>query len=92
MSTPINDGGPAFPHQPAVNANGEYILYGDCGMSLRDYFAGQCDPSIYSPLDTLQTKLDRKATLQELAVYIANIRLLEADAMIEVRKTKLTSK
>jgi hypothetical protein len=35
MSTPINDGGPAFP-APAYAAN-----ITDTGMSLRDYFAGQ---------------------------------------------------
>jgi hypothetical protein len=35
MSTPINDGGPAFP-APAYAAN-----ITDKGMSLRDYFAAQ---------------------------------------------------
>ena len=37
MSTPINDGGPAFPNVPS---NPDYESW-DSGMTLRDYFAGQ---------------------------------------------------
>jgi hypothetical protein len=40
MSTQHNDGGPAFPTPTVVNANSEF-QWGDNGMSLRDYFAGQ---------------------------------------------------
>ena len=35
MSTPINDGGPAFPVAETIH------VYGPNGMTLRDYFAGQ---------------------------------------------------
>ena len=35
MSTPINDGGPAFPVAETIH------VYGHNGMTLRDYFAGQ---------------------------------------------------
>lgn len=34
-----NNGGPAFPVQDEVYGNGDR-LYGSCGMSLRDWFAG----------------------------------------------------
>ena len=43
MSTPINDGGPAFP-VPSVSwkEKGEdCVAIGTRGMTLRDYFAGQ---------------------------------------------------
>lgn len=40
MSTPINDGGPAFPRNGMVYPNGQ-IEYPTEGMSLRDWFAGQ---------------------------------------------------
>jgi hypothetical protein len=37
MSTPINDGGPAFPNVPSDPLYQSW----DQGMSLRDWFAGQ---------------------------------------------------
>jgi hypothetical protein len=40
MSAPIDDGGPAFPVQGYDNPNHGW-QYGDNGMSLRDWFAGQ---------------------------------------------------
>jgi hypothetical protein len=47
MSTPIDDGGPAFPHQVRVHdydpATGLRVIspITDEGMSLRDWFVGQ---------------------------------------------------
>lgn len=41
MSTPINDGGPAFPMQGMHVNFGDGWITGQCGMSLRDWFAGQ---------------------------------------------------
>jgi hypothetical protein len=42
MSTPINDGGPAFPHDVVLKDAGNYRGTERCaGMTLRDYFAGQ---------------------------------------------------
>jgi hypothetical protein len=40
MSTPINDGGPAFPVADVIHPNGQ-VQYGANGMALRDWFAGQ---------------------------------------------------
>jgi hypothetical protein len=40
MSTPINDGGPAFPHFK-ITEKGHIELCPQDGMTLRDYFAGQ---------------------------------------------------
>ena len=42
MSTPINDGGPAFPVACSANGTPLRVSYQDTeGMSLRDWFAGQ---------------------------------------------------
>jgi hypothetical protein len=40
MSTPINDGGPAFPVADTIHTDGQ-VQFGFNGMTLRDYFAGQ---------------------------------------------------
>lgn len=52
---------------------------------LRDYFAVHCDVSLYNPQQTLESKLDRSATIKELADFIAEIKLIEADAMLAER-------
>jgi hypothetical protein len=36
-----NDGGHAFPIADAYDADGRLIAYGNAGMTLRDWFAGQ---------------------------------------------------
>jgi len=56
------------------------------GMTLRDYFAAHADVSIYTPLDNLTAKLNRKPTVGEMAEYIASIRTIEADAMLKARE------
>ena len=45
MSTPINDGGTAFPVPDSHYANGQ-VQYGTSGMSLRAYIAAQAMPAI----------------------------------------------
>jgi hypothetical protein len=57
----------------------------DIGMSLRDYFAASVDVLAYKPIEALQVRLDRHPTIGELAKYIAEIRHIEADAMIAER-------
>lgn len=44
MSTPIDDGGSAFPtteSHESINFPGQRDVYASAGMTLRDYFAGQ---------------------------------------------------
>ena len=45
MSTPINDGGPAFHVADTLHAKGQ-VQYGFNGMTLRDWFAGQALPTM----------------------------------------------
>lgn len=85
MNTPqIDDGGPAFPH--------DHQELGYChriaqpGMTIRDWFASQCDISAYNPIDTIIAALGEDFTVRQLATYIAEIRYCEADAMIAASK------
>lgn len=55
------------------------------GMSLRDYFAAKCDISVYAPVDSLYRKHGRNPTVNELAAWIAEVRFIEADAMLAAR-------
>jgi hypothetical protein len=55
-------------------------------MTLRDYFAGQCDVRAYGPGEAYELAYGRRPTISELAAYIAKIRLIEADAMLAARQ------
>ena len=87
MSTPINDGGPAFP-APAYAAN-----ITDKGMTLRDYFAGQALTSVLDSSGDLQTYYDHVAgskgdnnipSPRAMAKYSYEL----ADAMLAEREEK----
>lgn len=87
MSTPINDGGPAFP-APAYAAN-----ITDKGMSLRDYFAAQALTSVLDSSGDLQTYYDHVAgskgdnnipSPRAMAKYSYEL----ADAMLAEREAK----
>ena len=58
------------------------------GMTLRDWFAGQCDVAVYTPIQSLELAHGRRPTIGELAEYVAEIRHLEADAMLAARATE----
>lgn len=76
-----NDGGPAFPpHGAAFDHIGI-----ETGMSLRDYFATGCNISVYSPANTFETNQGHRPTTEELAAWIAQVRYMEADAMLAAR-------
>ena len=74
-----DDGNAAFP-MPASENNREWY-----GMSLRDYFAAKCDIEVYAPADSLYRKLGRNPTVNELAAWIAEVRFIEADAVLAAR-------
>jgi hypothetical protein len=57
-------------------------------MTLRDYFAAHVDVSAYKPLQNLTATLGRAPTVMELSDHIANIRSIEADAMLKARDAK----
>jgi hypothetical protein len=71
MSTPINDGGAAFP-APAYAAN-----ITDKGMTLRDYFAGQALAGMFA---------DRFRLLNHEPYGVAHDAFVFADAMLVARK------
>lgn len=93
MTTPtIDNGGPAFPHQPAVNANGEYILYGDCGMNLRAYLAakalsGLCsNATLFTSFQEMRPEMLKVMTAEQCDEFehkvIAKCSVSLADALI----------
>lgn len=55
------------------------------GMSLRDYFAAKCDVSQYAPGDLFYRTYSRNPDATERAKLIAEIRYIEADAMLAAR-------
>jgi len=75
MSTPINDGGPAFPYAKEMESISG--LQFSTGMTLRDWFAGQAMTAIignvYCTPDTTFKEISGRAYAQ-------------ADAMLAARK------
>lgn len=87
MSQPIDDGGAAYPQHGWSNSPETIARMQDKqGMSLRDWFAGQVDVSVYAPRESFEINHGRAPTVAELADYIATIRLMEAYAMLRARK------
>lgn len=87
MSTPINDGGPAFPvpvveyqgsHYP-MSGDPSYLKHGG-GMTLRDWFAGQALSGI------LMNYTTEKFGVSELDVGFCAYKY--ADAMLAARERK----
>lgn len=55
-------------------------------LTLRDYYAAHVDITIYRPIEALTGRLGRGPSMKELAAYIAEIRLMEADAIMKARE------
>lgn len=77
MTTPINDGGPAF---PCLDSNGE----GPAGMTMRDYFAAAALTGLCSNHGTTMVY----GAGQTDCVNMANACYAYADAMIDARLPK----
>lgn len=79
-----NDGGPAFPVSPLSDRTDE-MRYGDEGMSLRDWFAGQAmkgfAPRIYD------AGYPQEPTVMEVA-WATKAAYVIADAMLAEREAK----
>ena len=84
----LEHGGPAFPLHEAMSmepGNVDEHKRLMAGMSLRDYFAAKCDIDVYAPVDSLYRELGRNPTVNEMADWIADVRFIEADAMLKRR-------
>lgn len=77
MSTPINDGGPAFPRPSGPPQEG-IDTTAKSGMSLRDWFAGQALPVVMQAADT------RKHTIADVGIAAYSF----ADAMLAAREVR----
>lgn len=80
MSTPIDNGGYAFPVPTWQHPNGD-IMWGGDGMTLRDWFAGQALGAYLAG----RNGGDNRTTHN---VAVAKVCYEYADAMIEARKGK----
>ena len=78
MSTPINDGGTAFPVPDSHYANGQ-VQYGTSGMSLRAYIATHVMPAIIGLVTTADAA---KYSPDDLQAATARAACGYADALI----------
>lgn len=76
----MNDEGPAFPNQPPVMGPNGHLLYGEQGMSLRDYFAAKA----LSHFPILIEHADENLSYENIADHCYNL----ADAMLKAREAK----
>lgn len=77
MSTPINDGGSAFPCESYILKNGKQVTEAAQGMTLRDYFAGQALAGMFA---------DYFRSLNHEPYVVAHDAYVFADAMLAARK------
>ena len=76
MSTPINNGGTAFPCQP-LDAQGNPCNAAQDGMSLRQHFAGLAMAALLGREDTLANGAEARMFRE-----LARLSYAQADAMI----------
>lgn len=72
---------PAFPHQPALNANGEHVMYGETGMTIRQYYKAAALSSLSTEMFFSLREVAVKAKItngQAIAGYCADM----ADALL----------
>ena len=96
MSTPINDGGAAFPRPVSFSEEGG-THRGTLGMTLRDYFAGQAlagfvgqwEKEIYEAgVDEISNEKRSQRVRAEWIQRAANTSYGYADAMLAARERK----
>lgn len=101
MTTPPNDGGPAFPTPGETNANGDVVCYPSHGMTLRQWYAGQALCGLLSNqtsgwLSSIRTLFEsvfedtgkKGCVTWETKVGVASVALSFADAMLEAEKSE----
>jgi hypothetical protein len=77
MSTPINNGGPAFPCETYGHRNGKETTIPTNGMSLRQHFAGLAMAALLSREDTIANGAEELMHRE-----LARLAYQQADAMI----------
>jgi len=74
-----DNGGQAFPQ-----AESDYSGSKE-GMTLLDHFASSADVRVYGPADAYHRAYAKYPNMNELAEYVADIRYIEARAMLAER-------
>lgn len=81
----IKDGGAAFPHGEVINNS--LIYEGECGLSIRDYFAAKAMQARLSDYEGLVSLHEyAKDTGQAFAKVVADQSYDMADAMLKARE------
>lgn len=74
------------PENPCAFPSGDFIgVEPGYGMTLRDWFAGQALPQAVAIADAA----DIEGTNEELAIGVANLSYLIADAMLNARRAAI---
>lgn len=81
MSTPINDGEPAFPEAGLSGLPNDQFIHGRPGMTLRDHFAAKALPVIASGSHVAGEAFLRALNFESAAVDAYRL----ADAMLKAR-------
>lgn len=86
MANEIDDGGPAFACSGLSGLPNDQFLYGNNGMSLREYFAAHCPITLSEFL--MGWKLAKEAPTEVALARFAAFRFDYADAMLYERAKK----
>lgn len=79
MSGALDDGGPAFPVAGMTGLPNGEVVYGENGMTLRDYFAAKAMQGMLADLPKTLYGLDWQTKVTESSYEIA-------DAMLKARQ------
>jgi len=79
-------GGPAYPTPDTENANGD-VMYGDSGMTLLDYFAGQAMQTLIGldPCGGVARHVLSDPAVRSIRDWIADDAYEQAQAMLRAR-------
>lgn len=86
MSTPINDGGPAFPVQESIMSGGNPVPAAS-GMTIHDYFAAQIIGHLVSNSNQNPEWIRNTGREEQARTYAENAYSL-SDAMLAARERK----
>ena len=83
MPDTINDGGPAFPTENAMQTGPSSCRYE--GMTMRDYFAAHAPIGVADANEAFYRAHGRNARTSEMLDTLAGLRSMYADAMLKAR-------
>jgi hypothetical protein len=83
-----NDGGPAFPLPGLSGLPNDQFIYGDHGMSLRDYFAAHSPITMRDAMKYLESR--DEISYEQVFRTLSLMRYSYADAMLVASATEVS--